>query len=425
MNGAGEKVCVVTLGCARNVVDSEKALGDLLRAGARRQPLARASTVVLNTCGFTEEAKRESLEAIEDLVRRKRSGKIRALYVSGCLVERYRRQLSADFPDVDGWQGVAAFPSKGITPAAARLTGASSAFLKIAEGCANLCTYCAIPMIKGALRSRPQADILREARALDRQGVKEINIIGQDITLYGLTRPGRPDALPLVRLLRRMLAQTRFPWIRLLYLHPARVSDDLIDLIAGEPRLCSYADIPFQHVHPRILRAMGRRTRGQEIPALVEKLRRRIPGVALRTSFIVGFPGETKREFGALCNAVTALRFDRMGVFAYSREEGTAAYRLPGQRSRRVKEERRDHLMRLQEGISAENLRRDVGRSLEVLIEAPGRGKSAFLGRSYKDAPEVDGVVHVRSRRRLAVGSLVRCRVTSSSAHDLYAEPLE
>ncbi len=415
-----QKICIVTLGCARNVVDSEKILGDALAAGARRAELEQAQTVILNTCGFTEEAKRESLQALEDLLRHKRAGRLREVFVVGCLAQRYRRELAEAFPQVDGFRGIAGF--KTAFPAPARLTAAHTAYVKICEGCANPCTYCAIPNIKGPLRSRPPASIMREVRALETQGVKEINIVGQDITLYGRERRGDAKGLALVRLVKEILRETRIPWIRLLYLHPKRLTDELIDLIAAEPRVCSYVDVPLQHVSTRLLKAMGRRMTRKEVFALVEKLRRRIPAAALRTAFIVGFPGETKREFRELCDAVTHLRFDRMGVFMYSREEGTRAYGLKGQVASRVKRERMDHLMRLQAEVSRRNLRRDVGRRCDVLIEAVGRGPGVFIGRSYKDAPEVDGVVRARARRTLCPGDIVACRITSSSVHDLSGE---
>ena len=462
MELAGKKICVVSLGCARNVVDSEKILGDMLAAGGRRARLDQAQTVILNTCGFTEEAKRESLEALEELLRRKRNGRLNAVYVAGCLVQRYRKELAAAFPEVDDFGGLADF--KTAFPAQARLTAGPTAFVKICEGCANPCTYCAIPYIKGRLRSRPQAAVLKEVRALEAQAVREINIVGQDITLYGLERGTDARGLPLVRLLKALLKHTRIPWIRLLYLHPQRMTDELVDLIAAEPRVCSYVDVPFQHASTRILRLMGRRMTRAEVFALVEKLRRRIPAAAVRTTFIVGFPGETKRDFRELCDAVTHLRFDRMGVFMYSREEGTRAYGLKGQVTARVKRERMDHLMRLQAEVSRRNLRQDVGRRLDVLIETPGRGAGAclthpeghvhegaeawpsggippqgrktkrggakavslwgYIGRSYKDAPEVDGVVRVASRRPLEAGDIVACRITSSSTHDLSGELL-
>jgi len=451
MKIAGKKICIVTLGCARNIVDSEKVLGDALAAGVRVVTLGQAHTAILNTCGFTEEAKRESLEAIEELLRHKRVGRLKAVYVIGCLAQRYQRELEKEFPDIDGFRGIADFKTDHCPEA--RLTPAHTAYVKIAEGCANTCTYCAIPLIKGRLLSRPEAQILREVKSLDEQGVKEVNIVGQDITLYGRERRGVSRGLSLVRLVRSILKETRIPWVRLLYLHPKRLTDELIDLMAEESRICSYVDVPLQHVNTRILKAMGRGMTRAQVFGVIEKLRRRIPGAAVRTSFIVGFPGETQWEFRELCAAVTELRFDRMGVFMYSREEGTAAYGLAGQRASSVKRERMDHLMRLQAEVSASLLHQDVGRSLDVLIESEGkrgvfiphpapydgaggippyrqktkRGVSGVrswstTGRSYKDAPEVDGVVRVRSPRRLRPGDLVRCRITESCVHDLSGE---
>jgi ribosomal protein S12 methylthiotransferase len=345
--------------------------------------------------------------------------------VAGCLVQRYRRELEEAYAEIDVLRGIADFPPKpgrnGFIPEV-RLTPRHTAYVKIAEGCANPCTYCAIPRIKGPLRSRSEEEVLREVRELDAQGVREINIVGQDITLYGPTPRRRTRGLPLVRLLNKILKQTRIPWVRLLYLHPQRLTDELVALIASAPRICSYIDVPLQHVSTRILKAMGRRMTRAQVFALIGRVRRRIPDAALRTAFIAGFPGETKQDFRELCLAVTDLRFDRMGVFMYSREEGTAAYGLKGQKCLRVRRERRDHLMRLQADVSRRNLRRDVGRIWDILIEAKAGRPGVYVGRSYKDAPEVDGVVRVRARRALAPGALVACRITASSTHDLSGE---
>jgi ribosomal protein S12 methylthiotransferase len=413
-----KRVGLITLGCARNTVDSEKILTDVKRRGAVICPVEQASTVILNTCGFTQEAKAESLKVLSDLVGLKRKGRIREIVVSGCLAQRYRRELAEHFQDVDVFGGLADF--KDFFDPATRLTPSYTAYLKIAEGCVNRCSFCAIPLIKGPLCSRPISDILKEARFLDAQAVRELNIVGQDITLYGREKRGRVKGpLPLAKLIREILEATSVPWVRLLYLYPCRVTEDLIDLMASEPRLCPYIDLPLQHANDRILNLMNRGMVQKEIVALIDKIRRKIPGVALRTSLIVGFPSETKKEFRELCDFVARIRFDRLGVFAYSREEGTRAYGLKGQIAQKIKQERVHEIMALQEGVSRENLKRLVGQTLDVLMEARSHGAVVGTGRTRRDAPEVDGVVTVRSDRPVEPGEIISCRITGSSVHDL------
>ncbi len=417
----GKRVGVVTLGCARNTVDSEKILADARRLGAVICPPEKASTVILNTCAFTQEAKEESIAAIAQLEALKKKGRIREIVVAGCLAKRYKEELRAHFKAVDAYAGLSDF--KTAFDPEARLTPFFSAYVKIAEGCANRCSFCAIPLIKGPLRSRPQTDIVKEVRFLEKQGVRELNIVGQDITLYGFKEGrGRRASLPLTWLLREVLRGSSIPWIRLLYLHPRRVTDDLIELIARESRICPYIDLPLQHINNWILRLMNRGIAKEEVSRLIKRIRRRIPGVALRTSLIVGFPTETKREFRELYDFVAETRFDRMGVFLYSREEGTAAYHFRPQVTSRVMRERRDALMTLQARISAENLRQAVGSEIEVLVERKEGSAARYVGRSRKDAPDVDGVVLIRSSRPLEPGIFARCRVTGATTHDLRCE---
>jgi ribosomal protein S12 methylthiotransferase len=414
----GKRVGIVTLGCVRNTVDSEKILADVKCRGAVICAPGEASTIILNTCGFTEEAKAESLKAISDLAFLKRAGKIREIIVRGCLSQRYHKELSESYKDIDIFAGLVDF--KNTFDSTARLTPAHIAHVKIAEGCANSCSFCAIPLIKGALRSRPVEDIIREARFWDKEGVRELNIVGQDITLYGFENAVRSKtALPLVKLLKKIIKNTTIPWIRLLYLHPRRVTDDLIDLMAQDARLCPYVDLPLQHTSDRILRLMNRGIGQKEIIALIEKIRKKIKGVALRTTLIVGFPSETKKEFREMCAFVERMRFDRLGVFAYSREEGTRAYDFRQQISQKVKRERVDTLMAVQARVSESNLRRRVGTIEDVLIESTAGRSFIYTGRTRRDAPEVDGVFLLKSSCRLKAGDVVSCRVTGSTLHDL------
>lgn len=416
-----KRLGIVTLGCSRNIVDSEKLLGEAQAQGATICSVENATTVLVNTCGFTEAAKRESLAAISELVDLKKKGRLCEIIVHGCLSQRYGRELKKSYPDVDAFHGIAGF--KNDLARRVCLTPPHSAYLKIAEGCANLCSYCAIPLIKGPLRSRDEDQILAEACVLQQAGVKELNIVGQDITLYGLSRAQETKrSLPLTGLVKRILKKTSIPWIRLLYLHPRRLTDDLLDLLASEKRVCSYLDVPLQHTSDRILKLMNRGMANEDIMALVGRVRRKVPGVALRTSLIVGFPSETREEFRAMCDAVRDLCFDRLGVFAYSREEGTRAYNFRGQISAKVKQERLETLMALQQEISRVLLKKKTGKTLEVMVDERRSGTKVYVGRTSCDAPEVDGHVFLSARAPLVPGQIVRCRITKSFDHDLAAE---
>ncbi len=417
----GERVGIVSLGCARNTVDSEKILTDLRSRGARICPAESASTVLVNTCAFIKESKEESISVILDLIDLKKKGKIKKIIVHGCLSERYPQELRSAFKEVDSFSGIADFKRSFDTNA--RLTPKHSAYLKICEGCANLCSYCAIPLIKGPLRSRSDASILDEASRLEAEGVKELNIVGQDITLFGRDKKlKRSGSLPLAGLLKKILKATRIPWVRLLYLHPKRMSEDLIELLAREERLCAYVDLPLQHIADRILKLMNRGIDKRTTLDLIGKLRRRIPGVALRTTFIVGFPSETIKDFDELMAFVERTRFDKLGVFAYSNEEGTKASRFKNQINDRTKKKRYDALMSLQKNISRELLKKEVGRIIEVMVDEESPDPAGvYLCRSRKDAPEVDGTVFLKSKLKLRPGTIVGCRVTDSLEYDLVA----
>lgn len=417
----GKRLGIITLGCTRNTVDSEKILQEACEAGALVCLPEKASVILVNTCAFTQEAKEESLGVISALVSLKRKGKIERVFVHGCLVERYARVLKKNFKEVDGFFGIADFKKRfdRVMP----LTPAHIAYVKISEGCANRCSYCAIPDIKGPLRSRSESSILKEIEALEKSGAREIDIVGQDVTLFGRERSSKKDRnLPLVRLLKKILSKTRIPWVRLLYLHPRRLSDDLLELIGSEQRLCPYIDLPLQHVNDRILKLMGRGTTKEQLSALIKKIRYRFPAAALRTSFIVGFPSETKKEFRELLDFVEEIRFARLGAFMYSREEGTRAFSFAGQRAQKLKQERYHALMSLQKDISKENQKKYVGQTLEVMVDGPGARHDIFLGRSRFDAPEVDGIVFLKSKIKLKPGAIVSSKITGSDAYDLKGE---
>jgi len=418
----GERVGMVTLGCARNTVDSEAILSSVLAQGAKITAPNKATTILVNTCAFTKEAKEESIETIIDLIGLKKNGKIKKIVVHGCLVERYLKELKDNFKEVDGFVGVADFKKR--FNAAARLTPAHYAYIKVAEGCANRCSYCSIPLIKGPFRSRSESDILNEVRRLEESGVRELNIVGQDITLFGadLRRKNGPKA-SLASLLKKILKSSRIPWIRLLYLHPKRITDELLELFSGKSRICPYIDLPLQHINERLLKLMNRGTSKQVILDLVSKLRGRIPGVALRTSLIVGFPSETDKEFRELLDFIKATEFDKLGAFKYSREEGTSAYDFKGQHSDRVKDERYDILLSLQKDISKKLLYKTLGRTVSVMVdEEKALGSGVYTGRTERDAPEVDGVVYLRSDKYLRPGNIVRCRITDTHEYDLEGE---
>jgi ribosomal protein S12 methylthiotransferase len=432
---------LLTLGCAKNTVDSDSMAALLARGGlSAARTAARADVVVVNTCGFIEPARAESIAALRRLAAAKRPGQW--LIAAGCLAQREGAGLAEAVPGVDGvlgtrrWMDIlsavealrerpAAAPY--IHPSAARTVGVderdveraavrgASAYLKIADGCNRPCAFCAIPAIKGPLVSRPADRIAEEARRLGERGVRELVLLAQDTTSYGADR-GERDGLP--GLLQRIAAAApRIDWIRILYAFPGAVSPRLIDTMADQPRIVPYLDIPLQHAHPDVLRRMKRPADVAEVRRTVESMRRRLPGLAVRTAFIVGFPGETEAEFGALLDFVREMRFDRVGCFLYSREEGTAAAALGGEVPAAVREERRGRLMELQQKISLEQNRALVGRRLDVLTE--GRSKGLTVGRSYRDAPEVDGVVLIEGDA--APGEMLSVRVTGALPYDLTA----
>jgi len=431
------KVSLVSLGCPKNLVDSEGALGDIVRAGHELvTDSAQADVVVVNTCGFIESARRESVDAVLEAVELKRLGRCRAVVVIGCLSQRFTGDLVKAEPGIDAILGIShAGRLAGAIEAA--LKGASvsdvtapgrewtehetrivstppwTAYLKISDGCDNRCAYCAIPDIRGPYRSRPESLIVDEAKRLVGDGVKELILVGQDLTQYGADW-GRPDSLP--PLVEKLGALDGVRWIRLMYCYPTRVTRRLIDVMASSERVVKYMDLPLQHGDDAVLRAMNRRGTSDDYLKLIDELRSAMPDIALRSSFIVGFPGENEAAFGNLLAFVERIGFDRVGVFAYSREEGTPASRMRGRVSRKEAERRRDVLMSAQQAISLAGNRALIGRGLDVLIE--GETEGGVFGRSYRDAPEVDGVVYVRGART-APGELIEVKIVDADDYDL------
>lgn len=410
-----EKIGILSLGCPRNLVDSESILGRLKLKGHAIVDMDKAEVGIINTCAFIDEAKRESIDAILDLIQLKKSGKLKKIIVYGCLSQRYKNELKKELPEVDAFVGkvslnheVKRYP----------LTPKHFAYLKICEGCINSCSYCIIPKIKGRFVSLDEGSILEKVAKLSAQGVSELNIIGQDITGYGVDVCGKPE---LAAILKKVVRQAKsIRWVRLLYLHPDRVDDDLLKLIKEEPKICKYIDLPIQHINNRILKLMNRRTGRAEIEKLIRKIRKDIPQAAIRTSVITGFPTETDKEFKELLDFIKEAKFDRLGAFIYSAEEGTAAADLKPQIPDRVQRERFDQIMTAQQEVSAENNSKLLGKTLEVLIDEKAEG--SYLGRTQFDAPEVDGLVYVNSGRKLKPGDFVKTKITDTLEYDLVGE---
>jgi ribosomal protein S12 methylthiotransferase len=442
----GERVGMVSLGCAKNQVDAEVMLGLLSEAGYEIVNRSEnAHIIIVNTCGFIESAKEESIDAILEQAQYKKDGQCRLLIVTGCLAQRYYKQLIDEMPEVDAIVGTGHFTEivdiiresseknkppvriEGLnlplreTAARVLTTPPYTAYLKISEGCNNYCTYCVIPQLRGRHRSRPLDGLLKEAEELVAGGVRELILVGQDLTRYGQDLDGQ---LSLVKLLKELVKIPELVWIRLLYCYPDRVTDELIDTVAQEEKICKYMDIPLQHIHPSILKRMNRHFAPEEIRNLLLKVRNRIPGIILRTSFIVGFPGEDEDEFRQLLDFAQEFPFNRLGVFTYSREEGTLAAGYPHQVDREVKEARRAALMGIQQKISKELNQRRVGEVCHVLIERDNP-QGIYTGRSYGEAPEIDGQIFVISQKPLHVGEFVKVRITKAYEYDLLGETYE
>ncbi len=439
-----QKVSMVSLGCPKNLVDAEVMLEVLSKQEYEITTDEKvADVIIVNTCSFIKEAKQESIDAILDLAERKHDGRCHTLIVSGCLPQRYQEELARELPEVDIFIGTGDYPR--IAEILAEKTGTEDqlryigdpdyiydeslprlnsspawySYLKIGEGCSNCCSYCIIPQLRGPYRSRPLEALVAEAERLVARGVKEINVISQDITRYG---SDMDDDTTLETLIRRLAAIDGLRWIRLLYAYPDGISDGLIALIRDEPKVCKYLDIPIQHISDPVLKAMKRRSNGQQIRDLIAKLRNEIPDIALRTSLIVGFPGETVDDFAGLMQFVEQSQFDRLGVFCYSREEGTPAAAMPEQVSERIKRERYRKLMRAQARLSFRRNRTLIGKTEQVIVEGYSEETELLLkGRSSRQAPDIDGQVYITAGTA-DVGDIVQLRITDSSDYDLIGE---
>lgn len=442
------RVSLVNLGCSKNQVDAEVMLGQLAAAGYRIEDAPeRADLVVVNTCGFIQEAKEESIKTILEAAELKRAGRCQAVVVSGCLAQRYGQELPALLPEVDAFVGTGEFPRiaeiasatlSRCAPERIWVTGHTAlmtaelprrlltpghiAYLKISEGCDHTCTFCAIPGIRGRMRSRTQEDLLAEARHLAERGVRELILISQDTTGYGRDRG---EAHGLVRLLLALLDIPSLRWIRLHYLYPTQITPELIELLASEPRLCRYLDMPLQHCHGAVLKAMRRGGDERSLRRFLDVIRRAVPAVTIRTSFITGFPGETPAQFSRLVKFVEGVRFDRVGVFCYSDEEGTTAYSLGPKVPRRVAEARRARLMAAQARVAEEKGQALLGTVQEVMVDGPAAEfPGVQCGRTAAHAPEVDGIVYLRGSIQ-PPGTFVRARVREAYEHDLAADIIE
>ncbi len=411
------KIGIVSLGCPRNLVDSQAISGRWSAKGYQIVDIQDAQVGFVNTCSFIEEARKESIEAILELARLKKEGRLKKIIVGGCLSQRYKEELLPALKEVDAFVGRAELEDKN--QGSYSLLPKHFAYLKIAEGCNHPCSFCVIPKIKGRLKSRKMASIIEEVRRLDREGRSEIDIIGQDISHYGLDIYKKPRLADLAGKISRQLGNVR--WLRLLYLYPDNIDDELLDLIAGHSRICKYLDLPLQHINNRILKRMKRGMDKKKIAALLDKARKKIPGLAIRSSLIVGFPGETDKEFKELFEFVRQQRFERLGVFKYSREEGTPAFGYPNQIPEKVKQERFDALMRLQQGISLEFNQGFRGKEVEVLIDEK-ESEGVYLGRMGIDAPDIDGAVSVRAGKALKPGEFVKVKITGAYEYDLVGE---
>ena len=430
-------LCWISLGCAKNLVDTERVLGRLVERGwlICRQP-EEADIVIVNTCGFIEEAAAESRRVLTELCELKKNG-CAGIIAAGCLVERIGNSLSEDAPEVDAFVGIAdadeieaacreILQGRGRLFARKphahhkdtgrlRITPKHYSYLRITDGCSNCCSYCAIPLIRGPLRSKPFDEIMEEARELVADGVREINVIGQDTTSYGSDLANGHD-LPRVL---RALSELDVEWIRLLYTHPAHFSDELIEVLAAHDKIVKYVDLPIQHINEEILRRMNRLAGRDRIEQLIGRLRSRIPNVVLRTSVIVGLPGETEEAFEELLEFVDQMKFERLGAFAYSREEGVPAYDFPDQVPEKTKQERLDVIMRRQKQIAAEYARSMIGKTVDVVVENKSTTKRrAWEGRTCGDAPDVDGIIYL-SGKKLCPGMFATAEITGSRGYDL------
>lgn len=444
------KILFVSLGCDKNLVDTEHMLGSLPEGEyAAVDDETEADVIVVNTCCFIDEAKEESINTILELAKYRTEGNCRALIVAGCMAQRYRDEIRKEIPEVDAIVGTGSFlnlndaieaslsgdggvfledpakparPEKKTSPPKRVITtGGHYEYLKIAEGCDRHCTYCVIPQLRGPYRSVPMEELISEAEGLAEEGVQELILIAEETTLYGTDLYGKKS---LHTLLEKLCAIEDLRWIRVLYCYPEEIYPELVETIRKQPKICRYLDLPIQHADDEILRRMGRKTTQDDLVRIVSALRKEIPDIALRTTLITGFPGETEEQHARLLNFVKEMKFDRLGVFAYSREEGTPAAAMEGQIDEETKQRRRAELMAAQQKVSLENGKRRIGTVTEVQIEGFLAADEVYAGRTYADAPGVDGYCFVRSDRMLESGDFVPVRITGATEYDLTGDDI-
>lgn len=437
------KIGFISLGCPKNQVDTEVMLHELLDAGYELTPEdIEADVIIVNTCAFIDSAKRESIENILDVAWLKEHRNLKAIICAGCMAQRYSDEIQSEMPEVDAIVGtgslhriveavdsvlegkkfVALDPNGTLRLGGDRVVSTPEymAYLKVAEGCDNRCTYCAIPLIRGGMRSRSEEDIVEEAKTLEGLGVKELIVIAQDTSRYGLDLYGE---FRLPSLLKKIISATSIPWIRIMYCYPDKITDELIAVMRDEPRILKYIDLPIQHISDRVLSRMNRHGSGKLIREVVEKLRAEIPDITIRTTVITGFPGETDEEFTELCEYIKEAKFDRLGAFAYSREEGTEAYSLDGQLDEDVKQARCDEIMKEQQEIHDELNRKKIGKKVTVLCEGYDQVAETFYGRTAADAPDIDGKVYFSAEEKSPEeGDFVEVLITEAVDYDLYGK---
>lgn len=434
------KVGVISLGCDKNLIDTEYMLALLSNNKFILTDDRENSHIILvNTCGFIESAKQESIDAIKQMAEHKITGKCKLLVVTGCLAQRHKEELIEEIPEIDAIVGTGSYHeivdviNKALDGERVfrfgdinspydiddriMTTPSYTSFLKIAEGCSNYCTYCIIPKLRGNYRSRPIESIMNEAQMLSKNGVKEIIIIAQDTTKYGLDLYGE---LKLSYLLNQ-LCKLDFTWIRLLYCYPEGITDELISTIKSQPKICNYLDMPIQHSNNKVLKLMGRKSTKENLLMTINKLRNEIPDIAIRTTIIVGFPGEGDEEYKDLLGFIKKSKLNRVGVFAYSKEEGTSAANFESQVSQKTKENRLEKLMMVQQNISLSNNKKTIGKTLQVLVEDVSEG-NVYIGRSYMDCPEIDGQIYFRYDKILDIGDFVNIRITDVDEYDMNGE---
>lgn len=439
------KIAMIGLGCPKNQVDAEMMLSALIEAGFEiTGDTEEADLVIINTCGFINDAKEEAIDNILGACELKKDGIIKGVVVTGCLSERYREEIMKEIPEVDACVGIGAnckiaeicksvlsgnkvceFPSKYDLPLEGGrviTTPTHYAYLKIAEGCSNNCTYCAIPKIRGKFRSRSMENIVLEAEELAKQGVKELIVVAQDTTKYGVDIYGEPKLNELVSEIAKI---DGIEWIRLLYCYPESMTDELIDVIANEDKVCKYIDLPLQHCNGNVLKRMNRKGDREYLFSLIGKMRKKIPGLVLRTTFITGFPGETEEQFTELCEFINEAKFDRLGCFAYSPEDDTPAAKLKDQIDTDVKNKRAEIIMNEQMLIMEEKQKEKIGAEYDVIVDYFDEDNLLYMGRTYMDAPEIDTSVIISSEEELTQGQIVKCKVIGFDDFDMVAEVME